>query len=305
MRHADQQPPRQKGARSPGRNMHSRLRECPREWPHKLLVLHRKRGEHDVLHGARQLAHQRYALPVRGRRPPASRTACSTGKAAIYLYLSIYKAGVRAYERPRRARAGCNCETCRDNTGVQQSYPAHPCFTMLVGSEGWPAACCNKPLDTATRLRGRSSAARLVGAMGAWIQMPPLASLMAVMRTLVDVLLARLCSCSKIHSVPRSTSVRIVSRTSRGPSGKGNLPRAQRTQCALQPGLRSSCGSRRRQYEVQSACPLPGHTARACQAQSVLCRGPQRGLGPTRQCALVAVGPQRGLGGERGPARAR
>ena len=161
-----------------------------------------------------------------------------------------------------------------------------PCFTMLAGSEGRPAACCNKPLDTASRLRGRSSAARLVGAMGAWIQMPPLASRMAVMRTLVDVLLARLCSCSKIHSVPRSTSVRIVSRTSRGPSGKGNLPRAQRTQRALQPGLRSSCGPRRRRYEGQSACPLPGHAARACQAQSVLCRGPQKGTRTkTARCA--------------------
>jgi len=44
--------------------MHRRLGERAREWPHKLLVLHGKGGQHDVLHGARQLAHQRHALPA-------------------------------------------------------------------------------------------------------------------------------------------------------------------------------------------------------------------------------------------------
>jgi hypothetical protein len=133
--------------------------------------------------------------------------------------------------------------------------------------------------------------------------MPPLASLIAVMRTLVDVLLARLCSCSKIHSVPRSTSVRIVCRTSRGPSGKGNLRRAQPP---------SVCGAA--QPTVVQRVPASVNTK--CFA---LFRGtwrvrfkPERpllgtliGQNSKPATALAAVGPRRGVRGERGPARAR
>ena len=61
------------------------------------------------------------------------------------------------------------------------------------------------------------------------------------MRTLVLVLPAKLCSCSKIHSVPRSTSYRTVRRSSSGPSGNGNLgARTATPHTAAPPGAQAA-----------------------------------------------------------------